>query len=269
MASTSQDHLQRRRNYQQCQTEHNIGVGDGGLRAAVFGFCDGLLSNLCLILGVYGAVVHGDISLTSLLVTGFAGMLAGAASMCSGEWISMTAQEEAQRKELTTERRHITDHFEMEANEFVDFLTKHGVSEEVARLVTSDINLSRQPVDAMLHMHAKFELGIDPDESEGAAPIKAAVFSFITFAAGAVIPLVPWLLAFFLEKRHASVGMGRELCFYLTIGLSAVALFAAGAMLANYTGRSAYWSGTRQLVVGIIAAILCYGVGSVFGVAVA
>jgi len=229
---------------------------------------DGLVSNLCLILGVYAAVESGDTSIRTLLVTGFAGLMAGAASMSSGEWISMKAQDEAEQKELNTERRHLVEHFDDEASEFAEYLSKHGVSEETAKLVVRDIQLSHSPVDNMLDMHARFELGIDPDETGGSAPLKAALFSFCTFATGAFIPLVPWMLVFFLDKTKSEYQMTGDTPLYLTLVLSAVSLFGAGAILARFTGVNAYWSGFRQLLVASLAAAACLSVGSLFGVAV-
>lgn len=243
--------------------EHNYGVGDGGLRAAVFGFCDGLVSNCCLVIGMYGAVNSGDSSVGTLLMTALAGLVAGAASMASGEWISMLAQEEAEQKELNTERRHITEDFDLEAEELTEFLEANGVSSSVAQLVTRDITTGPNPVDAMLNMHARLELGIDPDEVGAGAPLKAALFSFCTFAVGAFIPLLPWLLVYTLHDvadwLDATVG------FILTVSLSSIALFVAGACLSTYTSRSWLFSAVRQLGVGILAGALSFAVGAAFG----
>jgi len=245
--------------------EHNYGVGDGGLRAAVFGFCDGLVSNCCLVIGMYGAVSSGDSSVGTLLMTALAGLIAGAASMASGEWISMLAQEEAEQRELNTERRHITDDFDLEAEELTEFLEKNGVSSSVAQLVTRDICTGPNPVDAMLNMHARLELGIDPDEVGGGAPIKAALFSFGTFAVGAFIPLLPWLLVYTLHDAKGLTFLNATVGFYLTVILSSFSLFLAGACLSRYTSRGWLYSGSRQLGVGILAGALSFAVGAAFG----
>lgn len=226
-------------------TEHRS-LGDGSLRAAVFGLSDGLVSNTALVLGVASAAEPG-----AIILAGVAGLLAGAASMAAGEWISMTAQREALQRELATEREHLDAYPEDERRHMRDILQDAGLSAETAERVIEE--LDRAP-DANLAFHARIELGIDPDEM--GAPARAAALSFVAFAGGAIIPLLPW---WFLDGTSALL---------TTAGLSAIALFATGAALARFTARSPLHSGLRQLVVGILAAALTMSIGALVGVQV-
>lgn len=240
------------------------------MRAALFGFCDGLVSNCCLVIGVFASLDPNDSHMAStLLITAIAGLAAGATSMAAGEWISMTAQEEAQSRELRIERRHIMEEYDLEAEELKTYLVKYGVSKAVADLVERDMRNSDNPVDSMLSVHAALELGIDTSEVEGAAPTRAALFSFGTFSVGAAIPMLPWLVVQILNRMHRTSSSATLAAFGCTIVLSAAALFAAGALLCTYTGRMWWWSGARQLGVGALAAVFSMGVGWVFGTTVA
>lgn len=225
--------------------EHRM-VNDGTLRAAVFGLSDGLVSNTALVLGVASAADSG-----AVMVAGVAGLLAGAASMAAGEWISMTAQREALQRELDMERAHLDRYPEDEQQHMLRILQTAGLSTDTAAQVVGE--LARMP-EENLAFHARVELGIDPEEM--GAPVRAAVMSFVAFALGAAVPLLPWLLA---NHGMATVATGVA---------SAIALLATGAMLARFTGRGAVYSGVRQLLIGAVAAALTMGIGALVGVQV-
>jgi VIT1/CCC1 family predicted Fe2+/Mn2+ transporter len=221
-------------------------LGDGGLRAAVFGLSDGLVSNTALVLGV----ATGQGTADTILLAGVAGLLAGAASMAAGEWISMTAQREALEREVHRERDHLARYPADERAHLIELLSAAGLSEETAGKVARE--LEREP-EAALDFHAKVELGIDPGEL--GSPGMAAVVSFVAFAFGAALPLVPYAL------------LGTS-AMWTTIGVSSAALFAAGAGLSRFTPRGWVYSGVRQLVVGVIAAALTMVAGYLVGVSV-
>lgn len=185
-----------------------------------------------------------------MLLAGVAGMIAGAASMAAGEWISMTAQREALEQELAREQDHLDRYPEDERSHIEDILVKAGLTAETAAMVSSE--LSDKPREN-LDFHARVELGIDPEEL--GSPLLAAVASFIAFAVGALVPLVPWLLP-----------LGAPIL--LTGLFSGLALFAAGAGLSRFTPRGALYSGTRQLLVGVVAAALTMTIGGLVGVSV-
>jgi len=221
-------------------------LNDGSLRAAVFGLSDGLVSNSALVLGVASAAEPG-----AVVVAGVAGLLAGAASMAAGEWISMTTQREAQEQQLAMEAAHLNRYPDAEQNHMLYILKKAGLTPDTAASVVAE--LADKP-NQNLDFHARVELGIDPDEL--GAPLRAAVMSFFAFAAGAVVPLLPWA---FVSGTRALIA---------TSALSAVALFVTGAALARFTTQGALYSGTRQLVVGILAAALTMSIGALVGVQV-
>jgi VIT1/CCC1 family predicted Fe2+/Mn2+ transporter len=220
-------------------------LGDGGLRAAVFGLSDGLVSNTALVLGVAAGAESG-----AVLLAGVAGLLAGAASMAAGEWISMTAQREALEQELAREQDHLDRYPEDERSHIQDILVKAGLTAQTAERVSEE--LADKP-GANLDVHARVELGIDPGEL--GSPAIAALASFIAFGLGALIPLIPWVLP-----------LGAPML--LTGLLSGAALFAAGAGLSRFTHRGALYSGARQLLVGVIAAALTMTIGGLVGVSV-
>lgn len=231
--------------HQPAIAEHRS-LNDGSLRAAVFGLSDGLVSNTALVLGVASAAEPG-----AVILAGVAGLLAGAASMAAGEWISMTAQREALQQELAMERAHLDAYPEDERRHMRVILEGAGLTGETAERVVAE--LARAP-DANLAFHARVELGIDPDEM--GAPARAAALSFAAFAGGAAIPLLPWVA---LDAASAPWVAG---------ALSAAALFVTGAALARFTTQSPLYSGFRQLIVGILAAALTMSIGALVGVQV-
>ncbi|GAP99537.1 VIT1/CCC1 transporter family protein [Leptolyngbya sp. NIES-2104] len=233
----------------QMEGRHRSSTGGNTLRAAVLGANDGLLSNLSLIMGVAGA----NISERSILLTGFAGLLAGACSMALGEWLSVQSARELYERQIRIERQELEDAPEAEAEELALIYESKGLSAEQARTLADRI--IRNPKTA-LDTLAREELGIDPEELGGSAWM-AAITSFCLFAIGAIIPVIPFL---FLRGWNAVVG---SLCF------SAIALFIIGAGITLLTGRSVLYSGTRQILFGFGAAAITYGVGRLIGVSIA
>jgi vacuolar iron transporter family protein len=227
-------------------TEHrHRNVQGGGARAAVFGVSDGLVSNVSLVLGVAGA--HPAAGLVRL--AGLAGLLGGAFSMAAGEYVSMRAQRELLERELDVERTSLQHRPESERTELVHIYQKRGLEPELAQELADKLMATPEMA---LETHAREELGIDP-KSLG-SPIQAAVSSFISFAIGAVIPLIPFLLV---------TGTSAVLAAVVVVGVAALAV---GAALSVFTGRSWSWSAGRQLLVCAMAGAITYGVGSAVGV---
>jgi VIT1/CCC1 family predicted Fe2+/Mn2+ transporter len=221
------------------------GAADGGwLRPAVFGVSDGLVSNLALVLGVAAGQGGGDI----VLLAGVSGLLAGACSMAAGEWISVQAERERLERELAMEAEHIREFPEEEAEHMRQLLTQAGLPGDVVGGLVEE--LARRPA-VNLGFHARVELGIDPDALD--SPWTAAVASFVSFVAGAAVPLLPWMLTSGSTAWAASCTGG---------GLG---LFVVGAALSRFTGRHWAWSGTRQLLVGAAAAGVTTGIGALIG----
>jgi vacuolar iron transporter family protein len=224
-------------------------AGGNALRAAVLGANDGLVSNLSLVMGVAGAELAGQ----AVLVTGLAGLLAGAASMALGEWLSVQSARELAQRQLAVEAAEVeaTPHEEQE--ELALIYQAKGLPEAQANAVAARMMADRGTV---LDTLAREELGIDP-ESLGGSPWEAAATSFLLFAVGAIIPVLPFLF----QTGPAAVGA--------SLALSAVALFAVGAGITLLTGRSVLFSGARQVLFGLAAAALTFGVGRLIGVSLA
>lgn len=220
-------------------------VNGGWLRPAVFGAMDGLVSNLALMTGVAG----GSVSQQTLVITGLAGLAAGAFSMAAGEYTSVASQRELVEAELDVERRELRKHPMDEMEELAALYESRGVDPGLAREVARQ--LSRDP-DQALEIHAREELGIDPGDLP--SPLVAAVSSFGAFAMGALLPVLPYLLG-------ASA-------MWPAVLLALIGLFGCGAVVARVTARSWWFSGLRQLVLGGTAAAITYGLGTLFGVAV-
>lgn len=220
-------------------------VTGGWLRPAVFGVMDGLVSNLSLIAGVAG----GGVSAHTVVLTGVAGLIAGAVSMATGEYTSVSSQDELTRAEIAVERREIRHNPEAEQQELAELYESRGVDPELARSFVAQ--LSRSP-DEVWRTHVREELGVNPDDLP--SPWTAAASSFIAFSLGAIVPLLPYLLG-------AS-------SFLASAILSAVALFTAGAFVSRFTNRGWLYSGARQLVLGALAAAVTYGIGAAVGTSV-
>ncbi len=226
---------------------HHRNVQGGAARAAVFGVSDGLVSNVALILGMAAANPASGV----VRLAGLAGLVGGAVSMAAGEWISMTAQSELLERELEMEKLELRRHPDAERRELAAIYRSRGIDADAADLLAAE--MMRDP-EVALETHAREELGIDP--SELGSPLGAAVSSFLAFATGAFLPLVPWLF-------HA--GRGAVVASILVGALSALAV---GALLAGFTGRSVVRSALRQLLWSAVPAAITYAIGSAVGVGV-
>ena len=219
-------------------------VTGGWLRPGVFGMMDGLVSNTALISGVAGGGVSGH----ALVLTGLAGLAAGAFSMATGEYISVASQSELTRAEIEIEKAEIARVPEAEEAELAAIYRSRGVDETTAREVARQLSADPEEV---WRVHAREELGVDPDHLP--SPWVAAGSSFVAFCVGAVVPLLPYLLG------------ARSLA--LAVTLAGIALFLGGALVSRFTNRSALYSGARQLVLGGLAAGVTYLVGQAVGAA--
>ncbi|HEV8489363.1 MAG TPA: VIT1/CCC1 transporter family protein [Candidatus Limnocylindrales bacterium] len=220
----------------------------GTLRAVIFGVSDGLVSNLSLVMGVAGASAQP----TFILLAGIAGLLAGASSMAAGEYISMQSQRELFERQIALERAELEAMPDEEEAELAAVYRSKGFTEEEAARIAH--RLFRDP-DTALDTLVREELGLDPDEL--GSPWGAAFGSFVAFAVGALVPVIPYLFA------------AGSPAFYAALGASLAALFAVGSGVSLLTGRSTIYSGLRQVGIGMAAAAVTYAVGSVIGVAVA
>jgi VIT1/CCC1 family predicted Fe2+/Mn2+ transporter len=223
-------------------------VGSNALRAAVLGANDGLCSNLSLIMGVAGASVDNR----TILMTGLAGLLAGACSMALGEWVSVKSARELAEREMRIEKSELDEAPEEEREELQLIYEAKGLSKsEAIELSTKMIKNPTSALDAL----SREELGINPDEL-GGSPNVAALTSFLLFAIGAVVPLAPY---FFVGGKGAIMA---------SVAAGAVGLFAIGAAITLFTGRSVLASGGRQLALGMAAAAVTFAIGRTIGVAV-
>lgn len=222
-------------------------VAGGTARAAVFGISDGLVSNVALILGVAAADPAGS----AVIVAGVAGLLAGAASMAAGEYVSVKAQSELVERELEIERRSLASQPEAERAELAAIYRQRGVdpdlADELAHAVMADPEIA-------LDVHAREELGVDPGET--GKPVGAAVSSFLAFAVGAIIPLLPW---FFAEGNGAIVASA-------VLGLVAAA--TVGVVLSRFTERSRVRTALRQVSWAAAACGVTWVIGTWVGAAV-
>jgi VIT1/CCC1 family predicted Fe2+/Mn2+ transporter len=221
----------------------------GTLRAVIFGVSDGLVSNLALVMGVAGAS-QGEGSF--VLLAGIAGLLAGAFSMAAGEYISMQSQRELFERQIALERAELEAMPEEEEAELALVYQAKGFTEAEAKVIAA--RMFADPQHA-LDTLVREELGLDPDEL--GSSWGAAGGSFVAFAIGAVIPVIPYVL------------LAGGAAFWTSIGLSVAALFAVGAGVSLLTGRSLLFSGGRQVLIGAAAAVVTYVVGNLIGVAAA
>jgi VIT1/CCC1 family predicted Fe2+/Mn2+ transporter/rubrerythrin len=220
----------------------------GTLRAVIFGVSDGLVSNLALVMGIAGAS-QGEGSF--VLLAGVAGLLAGAFSMAAGEYISMQSQRELFERQIALERAELEAMPEEEEAELASVYRSKGFTDSEAAVIAH--RMLQDPEHA-LDTLVREELGLDPDEL--GSPWGAATGSFIAFAIGALVPVIPYI-----------VSAGSP-AFVAAIALSAGALFAVGAGVSLLTGRSLLYSGGRQVLIGAAAAVVTYLVGHAIGVAV-
>lgn len=220
----------------------------GTLRATIFGVSDGLVSNLSLVMGVAGAA---ESNASFILLAGIAGLLSGAFSMAAGEYVSMQSQRELFERQIALERAELEAAPEEEEAELAGIYRAKGFTDEEAKVIAH--RLFQDPKTA-LDTLIREELGLDPDEL--GSPWGAAIFSFLAFGAGAIVPVLPYVFG------------GGQVAFMLTLGLSLVALFGVGAAVSLLTGRGLLYGGARQVVIGAAAAAVTYAVGRLIGVAV-
>jgi VIT1/CCC1 family predicted Fe2+/Mn2+ transporter len=222
------------------------GVSGGGkLRAAVFGVNDGLVSNASLILGVAGAAASNAM----ILLSGVAGLLAGAFSMAAGEYVSVRSQREMFEHQIGLERDELAQYPREEAEELALIYAARGLPRDDALKLAKAIIADP---DKALDTLAREELGLNPEDL--GSPWGVAVFSFLSFAAGALVPLLPF---FALSGGRALLG---------SIAFTAIALFGVGAVISLFTGRSALRDGLRMLGIGAAAGGLTYAIGKLLGV---
>lgn len=226
------------------------GMHGGNLRAAVFGINDGLVSNTCLIMGVAGAQL-GAGSNTSIITTGMAGLLAGALSMASGEYLSMRSQREMYEYQIGLEREELAEYPQEEIEELALIYQARGMELDRAREFATE--LMRDP-DHALNVLSREELGLNPDDL--GSPWGAALFSFVSFAVGASIPLLPFLLG---SQIHNAL--------LVAAWLAGIALFGVGMALSLFTGRGALRGGLRMLLLGGGAGVVTFYLGQWLGAA--
>jgi len=220
-------------------------TGGNALRAAVLGANDGLVSNLSLVMGVAGAAM----SERTILITGVAGLLAGAGSMALGEWLSVQSSRELYRHQIETEREEIENMPEEEEEELALIYQARGLPEDQSREFAASVMRNHETaVETM----TREELGINPEELGGSA-WEAAITSFLLFSAGAIVPVIPFIFAAGFKA------------VVLSVLFATLALFIVGGAITLFTGRSVLFSGGRQVLFGLIAAAMTFGIGKLFG----
>ncbi len=224
--------------------EHHRQIAGGWVRAGIFGISDGLVTNISLILGFAGANPGHDV----VRLAGLAGLIAGGFSMATGEYLSMRAQKELLEYEIEVERKSLAESPEDEQRELRNMFVARGIDDELAERLS--IDLMRDP-DLALRTHAREELGVDP--SATGSPIAAALSSFLAFAMGAIIPLLPWLFT----------SRGSEAPW--SIIFSAVASVAIGGSIGWFTHRGVVRWALRQTLIAAVAAGVTYLVGRAVG----
>ncbi|HHU09087.1 MAG TPA: hypothetical protein GXZ60_03595 [Intrasporangiaceae bacterium] len=222
--------------------DHHRDVTGGALRAGVFGAMDGLVSNFSLVAGVIGA----GLATKTVILTGLAGLAAGAFSMAAGEYTSVVSQAEAAKAEIEKEKLELARNPVGEAAELAEIYRGYGMSPEIAQTAAEQITANPEQ---NWRVHSREEMGIDPDDLP--SPYVAAGSSFLFFTVGALLPLIPLFLGFGSVWAVALV--------------SAFGLFASGAIVAKLTTRSIWFGGTRQLLLGLVAAAATYGFGALVG----
>jgi len=227
---------------------HRGAVGGNALRAAVLGANDGLTSNLSLVMGVAGAQLQNR----AIVITGLAGLLAGSCSMAIGEYVSVQSARELAQRQIGVEAAEIEEAPEEEAEELALIYEAKGLAPGEAQAVAARMMSDRSTA---LETLTREELGLDPDVLTG-SPYVAAATSFLLFAAGAIVPLIAFLVT------------SGTFAVMLSIVSAALGLLVIGAAITLLTGRSALFSGTRQLLLGLLAAAVTFGIGRLIGVSV-
>jgi VIT1/CCC1 family predicted Fe2+/Mn2+ transporter len=225
--------------------ERHASVGGGNLRAAVFGASDGLVSNAALVMGVAAAGAN----LHTVQITGIAGLLAGALSMAAGEYISVRSQREFYEYQMALEREELAEYPEAEAEELALIHNARGMDmDEARRMSTALLSRPEQALDVL----AREELGLNPDDL--GSPFAAAGSSFLAFAFGATVPVVPFF-----------VGASGGAAVLASAGATVFMLFAVGIALSLFTGRSAFRGGLRLVLIGGGAGLAAWAVGKLLG----
>ena len=223
-------------------------VGGNAIRAAVLGGNDGLVSNFSLVMGIAGATSGQQ----GVLLAGLAGLLAGALSMALGEWISVKSSQELYENQMQIEMEELETNPEGEMRELALIYIAKGIPETQAHEMAEEIMKDMSNAHDIL---VREELGINPEELKGSA-VEAAVYSFILFAIGAVIPVLPFMF---------TNGMKAIL---ISVSFSALGLFIIGAAITLFTGKNVWYSGFRQVLFGLLAAAVTFGIGRLIGVSV-
>jgi VIT1/CCC1 family predicted Fe2+/Mn2+ transporter len=231
---------------EQVMHEHGDVIG-GWLRPAVFGAMDGLVSNFALIAGVVGGTSGGHSS--AVVLAGLAGLAAGAFSMAAGEYTSVASQSEYTRAEIEVERQEIFERPAAEQAELAQMYVDRGISAELAAAVAKQVHSNPE---LAVEVHTREELGVDPDNLP--SPVVAAGSSFVSFAVGALLPVLPYLLG-----AHTILP---------ALVVSLLALFGCGALVSRVTTRSWWYGGLRQLLLGGVAAGLTFLIGELVGTAI-
>ncbi len=220
-------------------------VGGNALRAAVLGGNDGLVSNFSLVMGVAGAAVGQ----TEVLITGMAGLLAGALSMSLGEWISVKSSQELYENQMELEKEELEINPDAEEKELALIYMTKGIPEDQAKEMAAEIIKDKDKAHEVL---VKEELGINSEELKGSA-MEAAITSFLLFAIGAIIPVIPF---FFIGGYKAVI---------ISVILSTFGLFLIGAAITLFTGKNVWYSGFRQVLFGLAAAAITFAIGNLIG----
>ena len=224
-------------------------VGGNAIRAAVLGGNDGLVSNFSLVMGIAGATAGQQ----GVLLAGLAGLLAGALSMALGEWISVKSYQELYENQMQIEMEELETNPEGEMKELALIYIAKGIPEEQALQMAADIMKDKTHAHEIL---VQEELGINAEELKGSAA-EAAIYSFILFSIGAVIPVLPFMF---------TIGMKAMI---MSVSFSAAGLFLIGSAITLFTGKSVWYSGFRQVLFGLAAAAISFGIGKLIGVTVA
>lgn len=223
-------------------------VASGGARAAVLGANDGLVTNLCLILAVAGA----DATPSAVRLAGFASLVAGAFSMAAGEWVSVSSHCELAAGLVGELRRLIARNPRLVLDQLSERLVEEGFAEDTASVVSTELPLDE---DRFLNFASRTLFGVNP--SDLGSPITAATSSFLLFAIGALIPLAPW----FVTRGAAAVVSSSV--------LTAVASLSIGGLVSRSSGKSASFGALRQLAIVAVASAATWGIGALFGTAIA
>jgi VIT1/CCC1 family predicted Fe2+/Mn2+ transporter len=219
------------------------------LRAGVLGSTDGLVSNLCLLMGVAGAGASHE----AIVVAGFAGLVAGSLSMALGEYLSVQSSRELLANELRIEAAQLAASPDVEVIELQDIYERKGIPPRLAAKLAD--HMVRSDPALALDTMAREELGFDPDALGGSAWVAGGT-SLVLFAIGAFVPLLPFLI------------LNGQFALLAAAGLSAIAVFALGAGITRLTGIHPLRSGLRQLAFGASAAVITYGIGALVGTAI-